>query len=164
MRYRLQILLFAVIFSGLFGCSDSEEKTLKQPEPPRQESSKAEKLEAFEAIKSLPRVVQGYKAFYRHWPQSMQDFDNGEYFFDSDYMAESVTKGFTAYLALTNDPTGYKLWVLPERSSLGYQLSEDGRNLNEINADLLRSEINRNDFKQVQKGQLIFLTAKKLGE
>ncbi len=160
MRYNLHLLLLAVIISVLFGCGNGEETTARQPEPIGQESSQTDKQEAFEAIKSLPRVVQGYKAFYRHWPQSLQDFDNGEYFFDSDYMAESVTEGFTVYLALTKDAAGFKLWVLPEHSTLGYHLTEDGKNLNEIKADLLLAEIDSHYLKVVQKGKLIFLTVK----
>ncbi|HEY5672532.1 MAG TPA: hypothetical protein VIR78_02385 [Malonomonas sp.] len=160
MKNRLQFLFTIGLISALLACSNGEETTQKTPEQPIQQKTIAEKQLAFAAIKSLPRVIEGYKSFYRRWPQSMQDFDNGEYFFDTDYQAESIAKGFTVYLALTNDETGYKLWVLPENAKSGYLLTEDGKSLTELSTELLLSQIDSSYRQEAKKGALIFLTTK----
>ena len=125
-----------------------------------QQKSSAEKQHAYAAIKSIPRVVQGYKSFYHHWPQSMLDFDNGDYFFDSNYLVESVAKGFTAYLALTDADPGFRLWSLPESSAYSYRLTEDGKNLIETEKNQMLAEIEENYQVEAQKGALVFLVPK----
>ncbi len=161
--FRLFISITAI--ATLFACSNNEktqpevdsQAQTEQTSIRLQQKSRDEKLHAYDAMKSLPRVVQGYKSVYRHWPQSIRDFDNGDYFFDSDYMAESINKGFIVYLALTANDPGYKLWSLPERSEYGYQLAENGRNLAKSNKAQLLAEIERDYHIEAQKGALIFL-------
>jgi hypothetical protein len=161
--FRLFVYLTAIV--TFFACS-SDDKTQTgvasqvQTEQTNELATKnpaAEKLNAYDAVKSLPRVVQGYKSIYRHWPRSIRDFDNGDYFFDSDYMAESINNGFIVYLALTENDPGFELWSLPERSEYGYQLAENGRNLAKSNKAQLLAEIERDYRIEAQKGALIFL-------
>ena len=143
-------------FPGTRGALNAQEQLAQL----HQKKSSAEKHHAYEAIKSIPRVVQGYKSFYRHWPQSMLDFDNGDYFFDSNYLVESVAKGFTAYLALTADRSGFQLWSLPESSAYSYRLTEDGKNVIETEKAQMLAEIEKNYQVEAQKGALVFLVPK----
>lgn len=119
-----------------------------------------EMQQAYVAIKSIPRIISGYKSVYRHWPQSIKDFDDGDYFFDSSYMLETIPQGFTAYLALTADEGGFILWSLPEGSDSSYRMTDNGKKvLREQKATLL-AEIDRNYRIEADHGALIVLLPK----
>jgi hypothetical protein len=161
-KYRLRPLFCIMLVAIIFGCSSSEEKEQPQVGQRSHASLIAEKLQAYEAVKTIPRVLQGYKSIYHHWPRSIKDFDNGEFFFDSGYLADSISKGFTVYLALTDDVSGFKIWSFPERSKSAYQLAADGVSLIETDAAEMRSELDSGYRIEAQKGELFFLLAKNL--
>lgn len=111
---------------------------------------------AFAALSSAQRVVVGYQSFSQRWPQSFNDFDNDEFLFDSDYMAASVSAGFTVYLVLTGDER-FKVWSFPEQSELAFQLKKNGRAVVAVDKKRTLAEIESAYQVEVQKGRLFFL-------
>ena len=119
-----------------------------------------QKQHAYDAIKSIPRVVFGFKSFNHCWPKSVADFDNNDFFFDSNYMADSVPTGYTAYLALTNEKPGYKVWSLSEQTDQSYRLHNNGKKVIETQKTQMMAEIEANYQIETQKGSLIFMVPK----
>lgn len=135
-------------------------KAQEQLELLLQKKQKIEMQQAYEAIKSIPRVVSGYKSIYRQWPQSIKELDDGDYFFDSSYMAETIPQGFKAYLALTADENGFILWSLPDDSPASYRLTDNGGKVIRGEKQTLLAEINNNYRIEAQQGGLIILLPK----
>lgn len=140
--------------------TEAAQKAEQQLELILEQRARTEKKEVFKAVESISRVVTGYKSLFQTWPDSIKDFDNGDYFFDSAYMAESVSEGVQVYLALTADETGYRLWALPEAKTSSYRLAGNGLKLVETDRAEVLDNIAANYTTEIQKGALTFLTPK----
>lgn len=114
------------------------------------------KQAAFAALDSVQKVVEGYRSMAHRWPQSIKDFDEGDYFFDSAYMAESVSNGFTVYLALVGE-AGYRLWSLPNEGDAAFRLDDKGRALVGVDRAELLVDISSAYRVEAEKGALVFL-------
>lgn len=113
----------------------------------------------FAALDSVHKVVLGYRSMFNRWPKSSQDFDTGEYFFDSDYMAESVPEGYRVSLVLTDNADGYRLWSFPAEGDVGFQLTATGRSVVEVNKAETLAAIEADYQLETQKGALsIFIS------
>ncbi len=143
--------------------------TFKYPNTPGAEKAKA-RLEKIrkereqELLKaSLPilqdfqEVIEGYRSMYGSYPQSLKDLDNGEYFFDSDYLAESAPAGFDVYLSLGAAAGGYRIWVVPQGAVVGFMLDGTHSGVRKLTRDDILAEIERTSQRKTQKGQVAFL-------
>lgn len=117
---------------------------------------KALQQDAFASLTSVQRVVEGYRSVAHRWPNSIKDLDGNDYFFDSDYMSASVSEGFTVYLALTGE-AGYRLWSLPNGSSVAFRLDDKGRTLIGVDRAETLAELAAGYSVEAEKGALIFL-------
>ncbi len=127
----------------------------KQPPLP-QEQIRQLKRQAFASLESVQKVVIGYHSVYHRWPASIKDIDDGEYFFDSNYMAESVTDGYEVYLALEGD-AGYQLWSFPQQARVGFQLNPQRRGVIDLERTAALKQIEARYRVEAEKGKLVFL-------
>lgn len=135
-------------------------KQLARLEKLRQEQRQTERQAASTAVKSIRRVVESYHSVYHLWPKSIKDFDEGDYLFDSDYMAESVSDGFHVYLALGGEGAGYQLWNFPVAAENGYLQNGEGEAPVVVSRGEALAEIEAEYLVEAKKGALIFLQPK----
>ncbi len=74
----------------------------------------------------LRMVLTGYQAMYGRFPASVHDLDNGEYFFDSQYLAEAVPADGKIYMLLAGKG-GTQFWLLQKGFDSGYLAGMEGR-------------------------------------
>lgn len=88
-----------------------------------QQKRQAAETGVLQSLETARKVMDGYAAMYQRLPQSLADLDNGEYFFDSAYLADSLSQGQELYLAWNADGRGYQLWSLADGA--GYAVHFD---------------------------------------
>lgn len=69
-----------------------------------------EKAELTEALGSVRDVLEGFASMYGHFPKTLADLDNGEYFFDGPYLAGVVPRDAKVYLLFAESPP-YRVWA-----------------------------------------------------
>jgi len=114
------------------------------------------KRSAFSALESVFRVVDGYQAFSQRWPKSIEDFDAGDYLFDSDYMAASVGEGYIVYLALTGG-SDYQVWSVAASVPTAFRLDKQKRQVIAVRKEQELTEIDAAYRIEAQKNGLVFL-------
>jgi len=87
----------------------------------------------------IRRIVDGYRAMYHRFPKSVADIDDGQFFFDSGYMADAVPEGYLVFLALGETPGGFRVWAFPRGRNygLGFDSRRDGYQTVEKGPDAL---------------------------
>lgn len=73
----------------------------------------------------LRMVLSGYQSMYGRFPASVHDLDQGEYFFDSKYLAETVPADGKIYLLLAGKD-GTRFWLLQQGVDSGYVAGMEG--------------------------------------
>ena len=102
------------------------------------------------------KVIDGYKAMFNRMPKKARDFDNATFFFDTDYMAETVPSGATVYLALGHGGA-YRLWSFPGEGADGYLLDGKTGAFDKVARATAMEEISVQYIEEKRKGGLIFL-------
>lgn len=106
---------------------------------------------------SIRNVVEAYHSVYRRWPQSIKDFDDGEYLFDSDYMSESLGDNFSIYLAMSSQGSGYRFWSFPQEEKIAFRYESDRRTHTTVPKEDALAEIENSYSVEERKGSLTFL-------
>ncbi len=122
-----------------------------------QQRQKVQQQAAIAAVESIQNVVDSYQLVYRHWPASIQELDGGEYLFNSDYMAESVSEGFAVYLALVAGKSGYRLWSFPLNAEVAYLQNGKGQPFISVERSKALAEIETEYIVEQAKGTVTFL-------
>lgn len=111
---------------------------------------------AYQSLDSIVKVIDGYKAMFNRMPRKARDFDNDTFFFDTDYMAETVPPGSTVYLALGSGGA-YRLWSFPGEGAEGYLLDGKTGAFDKIARVPALEEISVQFIEEKRKGRLVFL-------
>lgn len=135
----------------------SSARAAEQPQAETRRQRKAQQKAALAAVESIQNVVESYQLVYHRWPQSIRDIDDGDYLFDSDYMADSVAAGYEVYLAWTVGETGYRLWIFPEGEDFGFLQAGKGQALVGLSRERAMAEIEEVYAVEQAKGGLTFL-------
>ena len=110
-------------------------------------------------IARLLLALNGYQSMFGKMPSSISDLDNGDYFFDSDYLSEMIPKPYTTYLALSADAPP-RIWPLHAEKETVYASIDPKGNLLKMNkADALQ-QIEAGYTEVAKKGQMVFLQQK----
>lgn len=80
-----------------------------------------EKAELTEALGSIRDVLEGFRSMYGHYPKALADLDNGEYFFDGQYLAGVVPRDAKVYLLFAGAPP-YRVWAFKNGREQGLLL------------------------------------------
>lgn len=114
-----RILFLLVLFALLAGCSQDKtdrpktasdaakanHPTINASQPPTF-TDKAGKI--FDRVNS---VLSGYRAYRGQAPEKLTDLDQGDYMFDSRYLADIVPADSLLYLELTPELDSTRLWL-----------------------------------------------------
>lgn len=119
--------------------------------------ARQELAEGRRAVESLRRVLEGYKVMYGNFPNSAADLDNGEYFFDSAYLAESIPAAYQLYLALLSGEE-YKGYLVQRQGDVGFTLTSATEGLERSGKQELLALIAANFVEKERNGNLVFLT------
>lgn len=120
---------------------------------------KALKAQMRDQVARLLLALNGYQSMYGKMPATISDLDDGEYFFDSDYLSEMIPNPYTTYLALSADSSP-RIWPLHADEDSVYASSDQKGSLQRMSkADALQ-EIEEGYTEVVKKGQMVFLQAK----
>jgi len=114
-----RILFLLVLFALLAGCSQDKTEQPKTASPaakavhptintsqPPTFADQAGKI--FDRVNS---VLSGYQAYRGQAPQKLTDLDQGDYMFDSQYLADMVPDGSQLYLELSPELASSRLWL-----------------------------------------------------
>ena len=129
----LLILLSISLLAAAGGCSKSEQPADKKEQPaaaaatpvvdPLQAQARARAEAEARLAKLLERVVavfDGYQAFSGHYPQQLEDLNQGGYFFDLSYLSDIVTPPYKAYILLGSDQP-YRVWLVDASNQLALE-------------------------------------------
>jgi hypothetical protein len=120
---------------------------------------KSVKSQMRDQIARLRLALKGYQSMFGKMPASLSDLDDGEYFFDSDYLSEMIPLPYTTYLALSADEPP-RIWPIHAKSDSVYaSTDQEGALLRMSKADALQ-QINEGYTEVVKKGQMVFLQKK----
>lgn len=111
---------------------------------------------AYQSLASIVKVIDGYKAMFNQMPRKARDFDNDTFFFDTDYMAETVPPGATVYLALGSGGA-YRLWSFPGEGADGYLLDGKSGAFDKVARATALEQISGQFIEEKHKGGLVFL-------
>lgn len=120
----------------------------------RQESMR--KQAAYQSIDSIVKVIDGYKSMYNRFPGRVRDFDKGDFFFDSEYMAGTVPVGSSVYLALGGSGA-YRLWTFKGEEPEGYVLDGKGGVFEKATRAQALAELSAQYIEEKKSGGLVFL-------
>ena len=122
--------------------------------------AQAFKEASYQAIDSIVKVIDGYKAMFNRLPRKAADFDNSAFFFDRAYLAETVPRDFIVYLAL-NVGGSYRLWSLKGEEADGYRLEGKSASFSKVSRAEALQEIDTHFVEESRQGGMVFLAAKK---
>lgn len=108
-------------------------------------------------LDSYRQVFTGYHSVYAAYPSSIEEFDGSDYFFDSDYLAGITTTGFHAYLWLTGDERGFRVWCVSDQKARGYAVDGASQELVPIDRRQTLAELERRFRVSTRKGNLFIL-------
>ena len=104
-------------------------------------------------------VLNGYQSMMGRLPASIADLDEGDYFFDSDYLAEVVPEGYTTYLVLSADAPP-RIWpISADKEDVFVSIDRNGSLQKMSKVDALQ-EIADGYTEVTKKGQMVFLQVK----
>lgn len=113
---------------------------------------------SYQAVDSIVKVIDGYKAMFNRPPHKARDFDDDTFFFDTAYMAETVPPGYTVYLALGRNGA-YRLWSFPGGDADVYVLDAKTGAFDKVGRGQAMEEITARFVEEKRKGGLVFLQA-----
>lgn len=117
------------------------------------------KKEMQDQIGRILLVLNGYQSMMGRLPASIADLDEGEYFFDSDYLAEVVPEGYTTYLVLSADAPP-RIWpISADKEDVFVSIDRNGSLQKMSKVDALQ-EITDAYTEVTKKGQMVFLQVK----
>jgi len=106
-------------------------------------------------IESLRMVLTGYQTMYGQFPKAVQDLDDGNYFFDSKYLAETVPADGRIYLLLAG-PQGTRFWATKQGDTTGYEAGMTG-GVQPVAPDTLEARLAANYRVKNTIGNLVIL-------
>lgn len=77
-------------------------------------------------VERLRMALAGYESMYGRFPSRVQDLDDGSYFFDSQYLAETVPADGKIYILLAGGE-GTRFWLTQQGDDAGYEAGMQGR-------------------------------------
>lgn len=110
-------------------------------------------------IARLLLALNGYQSMFGKMPVSISDLDDGEYFFDSDYLSEMIPKPYTTYLALSAEAPP-RIWPFHADKDLVFVSIDQHGNLLKMSKGDALQEIEAGYTEVVRKGQMVFLQVK----
>lgn len=114
--------------------------------------------ELFAILESMQTIVVGYQGMVGRFPQGMADFDEGTYFFDSDYMLELLPADVTAWVALPGEPGAYRVWVQRAGADVAYWIGQGSTGVRQIKQAQLQNELQEKFTVTERKQNLWFVT------
>lgn len=95
-----------------------------------QKQREATERQAFaKVLDSYQQVLNGYYALYSEYPRSIATLDQSDYFFDSAYLEQIIPENYQAYLWLSGDGKGYRVWCVAREKERGYAIESQSRKL-----------------------------------
>ena len=67
----------------------------------------------------IASVLDGYRGYSGHYPQQLEDLNQGGYFFDLDYLTKMVPPHYKAFILLGDRDLPYRVWLVDH----GYRLA-----------------------------------------
>ncbi len=117
------------------------------------------RVDIIETRRSLDRValvINGYREMLGVMPTSLQQLDEGEYMFDSGYIADIPPEGFTYYLRFEPETSSYTLFSV--RAADDQIIRYDGTGKTDIiSRERLTEETSEEKWQQTVKGRVVFL-------
>lgn len=117
------------------------------------------KGEVRDQVARLLLALNGYQSMFGRMPVSIADLDDGEYFFDSDYLAEMIPAPYTTYLALSADESP-RIWPMHADNDVVYASIDKQGSLQKMSTVEALQEIEAGYTEVVKKGQMVFLQKK----
>lgn len=111
-------------------------------------------------LDSYRQVFYGYYSIYNEYPRSLADLDESGYFFDEAYLEEVTPDGYTVYLLLSDDGSGYRLWGVIEENEWGYTLSSDNSDYVKFDVQDQVEELRESFDSESWGGSLVLLQSK----
>lgn len=111
---------------------------------------------SYQAVDSIVKVIDGYKAMFNRLPRKARDFDNAAFFFDTAYMAGTVPAGYTVYLALGGGGA-YRIWSLKGEGDAGFVLDGKTGFFTEVARAQALEEMATRHVEEKRSGGLVFL-------
>jgi hypothetical protein len=84
-----------------------------------------ERMAFTRVLDSYRQVLNGYRSLYSEYPRTLSDMDEKGYFFDAAYLEEVTPAGYTVFLWLREDGSGYRLWSTNDGKERGYSLGSE---------------------------------------
>ena len=107
-------------------------------------------------LERVALVLDGYRSVAGQHPGSIEQLDNSQYMFDSDYVAEIPQEGFTYYLQFA--PAGSACVLYAQKSGEEQIVRYLSRNdVTLISGAELDKVVNSEGLKKIVKGRMIFL-------
>lgn len=168
LKLNCRLILLLLLLTLLGACGDSTETesqkvvepTKAQPGAVAQPHAALVRDAAAKLLDSYQQVLAGYKAMYGHYPASVKELDQSDYFFDTDYLADLAGKDFQVYLWLAADGSTFKVWCLQTGKAQGYLVDHQSVNPLPLSRAELLSQVEGGYQAQLQKAGLSLLTPK----
>ena len=142
-------------YPGTEGAALAEKGKLRIDDAREQALKKAMR----DQVARLLLALNGYQSMFGKFPASISDLDDGEYFFDSDYLSEMIPQPYTTYLALSADDPP-RIWPLhADKDSVYASIDQEGTLQQMSKSDALQ-EIEAGYTEVARKGQMVFLQSK----
>ena len=73
----------------------------------------------------ITSVLDGYRGFSGHYPQQLEDLNQGGYFFDLDYLTKMVPPHYKAFIFLGGKQDPYRVWLIDHAYRLAMEQTPD---------------------------------------
>lgn len=121
---------------------------------------KALRQELFSILESLQNIIVGYQGMSGRFPQVMADFDDGIYFFDSDYMLQLLPEDVTAWIELQAETQKYRIWVMREGEATIYSLGQNSQGIDQLKSGQFIQQFQKNVTVVERKHNLLFVNTR----
>lgn len=135
----------ALAEKGILRIVDTRERAFKQA--------------ARDQVARILLALNGYQSMYGTLPASISALDDGEYFFDSEYLGGMIPKPYTTYLVLSADAP-LRIWPFHSEKDAVYTSIDQKGSLKKMSKAEALQEIEAGYTEVARKGQMVFLQRK----